>query len=69
MAASQVLEEYLLTGFGPIFRVIATNLKPTATQMAWASCIHSVLTASTTLPFACIADMHGGYSVFIFGTS
>ena len=37
--------------------------------MAWASCIHSVLTASTTLPFARIADMHGGYSVFIFGTS
>ncbi|OCL11241.1 MFS general substrate transporter [Glonium stellatum] len=69
MAASQILAEYLLTGFGPVFGIIATDLKSTATRMAWASCIHSVITASTTLPFARLADMHGGYPVFIFGTS
>lgn len=67
MATSQVLAEYLLTGFGPIFGVLAVDLKSTTSRMAWASCIHSVVTASTTLPFARFADIYGGYPIFIFG--
>ncbi|KAF2493275.1 MFS general substrate transporter [Lophium mytilinum] len=67
VCGSQALAEYLLTGAGQIFDSVADDFHSSTTSMAWASCIHSVIVASATLPFARAADIHGGYPVFIFG--
>ncbi|KAF2812607.1 MFS general substrate transporter [Mytilinidion resinicola] len=67
VCGSQALAEYLLTGAGQIFNSVAEDFHSSTTSMAWASCIHSVIVASATLPFARAADIHGGYPVFIFG--
>jgi MFS family permease len=62
IAASQLLEEYLLTGFMPLAVCV-----PGKTSTTWAANVPPLVVSAFLLTFGRLIDIHGGFPVFVGG--
>ncbi|GAB7350795.1 hypothetical protein MBLNU459_g1334t1 [Dothideomycetes sp. NU459] len=69
MAITQLLAEYLISGFSVILPELKTRLNDKTTSDFWPASILSLLLCSTILTFARVSDMYGGYPVFMFAVA
>ncbi|KAL8822563.1 MAG: hypothetical protein Q9191_006703 [Dirinaria sp. TL-2023a] len=65
--ASQILAEYFVSGFNVILPTLVDDLSIPPASQVWPSSAFSLVTASFLLPFGRLADMYGGYPVYIGG--
>lgn len=65
--ASQLLAEYFVSGFNVILPTLVEKLNIPPASQVWPSSAFSLVTASFLLPFGRLADMYGGYPVYIGG--
>ncbi|ROV98012.1 hypothetical protein VMCG_07007 [Cytospora schulzeri] len=67
MLVSMLMSEYFVSGFNIVLPTVAVELDiPTASQV-WPSSVFSLVAGAFLLPLGRIADIYGGYFVFISG--
>lgn len=67
ITASQLLNEYFVSGFTILIPTVteALNISPSATT--WPASAFSLVVSAFLLPFGRVADMYGGYPVYVGG--
>ncbi|KAI9713848.1 MAG: hypothetical protein M1820_000578 [Bogoriella megaspora] len=65
---SQALTEYFVSGFTVIIPVVANDLDIPPASSTWPVSAFSLVICSFLLPFGRLADMVGGYPVYVAGT-
>ena len=65
--ASQMLAEYFVSGFNVILPSLITTLAIPSASSVWPASAFSLVTAAFLLPFGRLADMYGGYVVYVAG--
>ncbi|KAF1984665.1 MFS general substrate transporter [Aulographum hederae CBS 113979] len=69
VAMSQVLTEYFVSGFNVVLPTVVSSLDiPTASQ-TWPANAFSLVVSSFLLIFGRLADMYGGFPVYVAGVS
>ncbi|KAL9108870.1 MAG: hypothetical protein Q9227_006401 [Pyrenula ochraceoflavens] len=64
---SQILVEYFVSGFNVILPTLVTEFNIPSPSRVWPASAFSLVVASTLLPFGRLADMYGGYVVYVSG--
>ena len=64
-----VHQEYFISGFNLILPTLTTALDIPVDSQTWPASAFSLVTGAFLLPFGRLADMYGGYPVFMFGLS
>jgi MFS family permease len=64
---SQVMTEYFVSGFNVIIPTLISALNIPQASSVWPASAFSLVIASTLLVFGRLADMYGGWVVYIFG--
>lgn len=67
IAMSQVLSEYFVSGFIVLVPVVVDELKIPAASTTWPTSAFSLVVSSFLLPFGRLADIYGGFPVYIAG--
>ncbi|KAH8902995.1 MFS general substrate transporter [Coniochaeta sp. PMI_546] len=67
LLASMLMAEFFISGFNIILPTVSDALDIPAGARTWPSSVFSLVTGSFLLPFGRLADMHGGYIVFVSG--
>ncbi|TVY67355.1 Drug resistance protein, partial [Lachnellula suecica] len=67
ISMSQVLSEYFVSGFTVILPTLAKDLHIPAASSTWPASAFSLTVASFLLIFGRVADMKGGYPVYVAG--
>ncbi|KAF2093767.1 MFS general substrate transporter, partial [Rhizodiscina lignyota] len=68
MAMTQVLAEFMISGFGVILPSIAAELRSgSSISPMWPTSILSLVLSALVLPFARLSDIYGGYPFFMVG--
>ena len=67
IVASQMLAEYFVSGFNVLLPSLITTLNIPAASSVWPASAFSLVTAAFLLPFGRLADMYGGYVVYVGG--
>lgn len=67
IVASQMLAEYFVSGFNVILPSLITTLHIPPASSVWPASAFSLVTAAFLLPFGRLADMYGGYVVYVAG--
>ncbi|TVY50278.1 Drug resistance protein [Lachnellula cervina] len=67
ISMSQVLSEYFVSGFTVILPTLVTDLHIPAASSTWPASAFSLTVASFLLIFGRVADMKGGYPVYVAG--
>ncbi|KAI9678827.1 MAG: hypothetical protein M1817_005887 [Caeruleum heppii] len=65
--ASQFMAEYFVSGFNVLLPTLITELDIPQAAIVWPSGAFALVTSAFLLPFGRLADMYGGYPVYIFG--
>ena len=60
-------QEYFISGFNLILPTLTTALDIPVDSQTWPASAFSLVTGAFLLPFGRLADMYGGYPVFMFG--
>ena len=61
------LQEYFVSGFNVILPTLATALDIPSQSQTWPASVFSLVTGAFLLPFGRLADIYGGYAIFLFG--
>ncbi|MCJ1304914.1 hypothetical protein MMC08_007727 [Hypocenomyce scalaris] len=67
LLASMIMAEYFISGFNLILPTLTTALDIPVDSQTWPASAFSLVTGAFLLPFGRLADMYGGYPVFMFG--
>ncbi|KAI7055726.1 hypothetical protein KC352_g44515, partial [Hortaea werneckii] len=67
IAMSQALTEYFVSGFTVIVPTIVEELEIPATSTTWPASVFSLVVSAFLLPFGRLADIYGGFPVYIAG--
>ncbi|KAG9254477.1 major facilitator superfamily domain-containing protein [Emericellopsis atlantica] len=67
IVASMMMSEYFISGFNIILPAVATALDIPDSARTWPAAVINLTTACLLLPFARLADRHGGRIVFLAG--
>lgn len=67
LLASMFLAEYFISGFNIILPTLANELGIPSSLQTWPASVFSLVTGAFLLPFGRLADMYGGYAVFVSG--
>lgn len=67
MVAYILEQEYFVSGFNVILPILVKKLNIPIASQVWPASAFSLVTASFLLPFGRLADMYGGYPVYIGG--
>lgn len=67
LLASMVMAEYFVSGFNVILPTLATALDIPPQSQTWPASVFSLVTGAFLLPFGRLADIYGGYVVFMLG--
>ncbi|KAF2089513.1 MFS general substrate transporter [Saccharata proteae CBS 121410] len=68
MSMTQLLAEYLISGFGVILPYLVKDLSSSESiSMLWPTSVLTLVLASMTLPFARAVDIYGGYPIYMGG--
>ncbi|KAF2767981.1 MFS general substrate transporter [Teratosphaeria nubilosa] len=67
IAMSQVLTEYAVSGFIVLLPVVTEELNIPAASTTWSTSALSLVVSAFLLPFGRLADIYGGFSVYIGG--
>lgn len=65
--ASVFMAEYFISGFNLILPTLIYELKIPPAAATWPASAFSLVTAAFLLPFGRLADMYGGYPVYLAG--
>ncbi|KAG8529495.1 uncharacterized protein KY384_006132 [Bacidia gigantensis] len=65
--ASQIMAEYFVSGFNVLLPTLKRELDIPQASAVWPASAFSLVTAAFLLPFGRLADMYGGYPVYIGG--
>ena len=65
--ASEFMAEYFISGFNVIIPTLVKELNIPQPAIIWPASAFSLVTASFLLPFGRLADMYGGYVVYLAG--
>ncbi|KAI9824761.1 MAG: hypothetical protein M1832_001589 [Thelocarpon impressellum] len=65
--ASQFMAEYFVSGFNVLLPTLIVRLDIPAESAIWPASAFSLVTAAFLLPFGRLADMYGGFPVYMFG--
>ena len=60
-------QEYFVSGFNVILPTLATALDIPSQSQTWPASVFSLVTGAFLLPFGRLADIYGGYVIFLFG--
>ena len=66
---SQALTEYFVSGFTILIPTIVDKLDIPPTAVTWPASAFSLVVSSFLLPFGRIADMYGGFLVYMWGSA
>ena len=66
---SQILTEYFISGFTVLVPTVIKDLDIAPESATWPASAFSLVIASTLLPFGRLADIYGGFVVYMFGLS
>jgi MFS family permease len=64
---SQIMTEYFISGFNVIIPTLISTLNIPQASSVWPASAFSLVIASTLLVFGRLADMHGGWIVYVAG--
>lgn len=64
---TNTFQEYFVSGFNIVLPTVAVELDIPIASQVWPSSVFSLVTGAFLLPLGRIADIHGGYFVFIAG--
>jgi len=67
IAMSQVLTEYMFSGFTVLLPTVVRELYIPSASTTWPASALSLVVSSFLLPFGRLADMYGGFPVYIAG--
>ncbi|KAH0533887.1 hypothetical protein FGG08_007494 [Glutinoglossum americanum] len=67
ISMSQILTEYFVSGFNVILPTIVEDLDIPAASYTWPANAFSLVVSSFLLAFGRLADMYGGYPVYVLG--
>ncbi|MCJ1314822.1 hypothetical protein MMC15_000134 [Xylographa vitiligo] len=67
MLASMIMAEYFTSGATVILPTLASALEIPPQSQTWPASSFTLVTGAFLLPFGRLADMYGGYPVFMFG--
>ncbi|CAK4031186.1 MFS-type transporter [Lecanosticta acicola] len=67
IAVSQLINEYFVSGFTILLPTVAEALEIPASSSTWPASAFSLVISSFLLPFGRIADMYGGFPVYLSG--
>ncbi|KAI7509074.1 putative MFS multidrug transporter [Hortaea werneckii] len=67
IAMSQAMTEYFVSGFTVIVPTIVEELEIPATSTTWPASVFSLVVSAFLLPFGRLADIYGGFPVYIAG--
>ncbi|KAB5511645.1 major facilitator superfamily domain-containing protein [Coniochaeta sp. 2T2.1] len=67
LLASMLMVEFFVSGFNIILPTVSTTLNIPEAARTWPSSVFSLVTGSFLLPVGRLADMHGGYRLFVSG--
>ena len=67
LLASMVMAEYFISGFNVILPTLAAALDIPVQSQTWPASVFSLVAGAFLLPFGRLADIFGGYVVFIAG--
>ncbi|KAL9125534.1 MAG: hypothetical protein Q9217_005273 [Psora testacea] len=67
IVASQIMAEYFVSGFNVILPTLIRELDIPQASVVWPASAFSLVTAAFLLPFGRLADMYGGYPVYLAG--
>ena len=62
-------QEYFVSGFNVILPTLVTRLDIPSSSAIWPASAYSLTVASTLLFFGRLADMYGGFPIYLLGTS
>ncbi|KAF6218325.1 hypothetical protein HO133_005672 [Letharia lupina] len=65
--ASQFMSEYFVSGFNVILPTLIKDLSIPQASAVWPASAFALVSAAFFLPFGRLADMYGGYPVYLFG--
>ena len=65
--ASEFMAEYFISGFNVIIPTLVVDLDIPPAATVWPASAFSLVTAAFLLPFGRLADMYGGYPVYLAG--
>lgn len=66
---SQLLTEYFVSGFTVLIPTVADELSISSAAITWPASAFSLVVSSFLLPFGRLADMYGGFPVYIAGSA
>lgn len=64
---SQLLTEYFVSGFTVLIPTLTRELNIAPAATTWPASVFSLVISSFLLPFGRLADIHGGYPVYLAG--
>nr|POE74776.1 putative mfs-type transporter [Quercus suber] len=64
---SQLLTEYFVSGFTVLIPIVAQDLSIPPSSTTWPASAFSLVISAFLLPFGRLADIYGGFSVYMFG--
>ncbi|PVH99292.1 major facilitator superfamily transporter [Periconia macrospinosa] len=64
---SSIVAEFLISGFNVLLPVVIEDLQIDPSKRTWPANVFALVTGALLLPFGRLADMYGGYVVFLFG--
>jgi MFS family permease len=67
LLGSMFVAEYLISGFNILLPVLIGSLDIPSKAETWPASVFSLVTGAFLLPFGRLADMYGGYIVFVSG--
>ncbi|KAF2710141.1 MFS general substrate transporter [Pleomassaria siparia CBS 279.74] len=67
LLGSMFVSEYLISGFNLILPALSVALQIPPQAQTWPASVFSLVTGAFLLPFGRLADMYGGYIIFIVG--
>lgn len=69
IAMSQLLTEYFISGFSVIIPTLTRELNIPPAATTWPTSVFSLVLSSFLMPFGRLADIYGGYPVYLAGCS
>ncbi|ROV95272.1 hypothetical protein VPNG_08971 [Cytospora leucostoma] len=67
MLVSMLMSEYFVSGFNILLPIVTTELDIPIVAQVWPSSVFSLVAGAFLLPLGRIADIYGGYIVFVSG--
>ncbi|CAI6307792.1 unnamed protein product [Periconia digitata] len=64
---SSIVAEFLISGFNVLLPVVIEELQIDPNKRTWPANVFALVAGALLLPFGRLADMYGGYVIFLFG--